>query len=104
MRGGLVLAGVLLLVTLLAPVEDDTEGAAWVIDEEIEAGTVRSPMARCLLLEPVDLRFSLDSLVWLVLARGVERRVVEEEGRLEGLLGVLGLAKSSSCKPLNLES
>jgi hypothetical protein len=92
-----------LLVTLLAPVEEDTEGAARVVDADVGAGVVRSPLTRCL-LEPVDLRFSLESLVWLVLARGVERRVAEEEGRLEGLLGVLGLAKSSSCKPLNLES
>jgi hypothetical protein len=88
MRGGLLLAGVLLLVTLLAPVEEDTEGAVWAVDKDIEAGIARSPMARCL-VEPVDLRFSLESLVWLVLARGVERRVAEEEGRLKGLLGVL---------------
>jgi hypothetical protein len=101
MRGGLVLAGVLLLVTLLSPVEEDTDGACG-FGGEIGAGTARSLTARCL-LELVDLRFSLDSLVWLVLVRGVERRVVKE-GRLELLVGVLGVAKSSSWKPLNLES
>ena len=81
--------------------EEDTDGACG-FGDEIGAGTARSLTARCL-LEPVDLRFSLDSLVWLVLARGVERRVVKE-GRLELLVGVLGVAKSSSWKPLNLES
>ena len=81
--------------------EEDTDGAC-VFGNEIGAGTARSLTARCL-LELVDLRFSLDSLVWLVLARGVERRVVKE-GRLELLVGVLGVAKSSSWKPLNLES
>jgi hypothetical protein len=104
MRGGLVLAGVLLLVNLPPPMEEDTEGAC--VDGAALPRGVNwcfCPLGACCLGELFDLRFSLDSLVWLVLARGVEWRVVDE-ARLEGLVGVLGDAKSSSWKPLNLES
>jgi hypothetical protein len=104
MRGGLFLADALLLVTFPPPVEDDTEGAR-VDGAALPRGVDRCscPLAARCLLELVNLKFSLNSLVWLVLARGVERRVVDE-ARLEGLVGVLGDAKSSSWKPLNLES
>jgi hypothetical protein len=104
MRGGLVFAGVLLLVTLPPPVEEDTEGAC-VDGATLPRGVYccfRSLAARCL-FELVEPGVSLNSLVWLVLARGVERRVVDE-ARLGLLVGVLGVAKSSSWKPLNLES
>lgn len=96
----MALAGVLLLVIFPQPVdlvEEDTDGASC-CDDDIEAGAAWSFGTRCL-LDCVALRFSLDNLVWLVLARGVER-----EARLELLLGVLGTAKSSSWKPLKRES
>jgi len=95
MRGGLVLAGVLLLVIFPQPVEEeDAEGAA--CNGDAEAETVWSLTARCFGVELVVPRFSLESRVWLVLARGVERWVVEEEIRLELLVGVLGTGMSSS--------
>jgi hypothetical protein len=97
------MAGVLLLVTFPPPVEEDTEGAC-VGDFALPRGVncCFCALAARGLVELVEVRFSLDSLIWLVLARGVRRD--EDEVRLEGLLGVLGYAKSSSWKPLNLES
>lgn len=81
--------------------EEVTDGACCE-DDGIDAANSRLLTARCL-DELAELRFSLDSLVWLVLARGVERRVADDEARFELLLGVLGVAKSPSWKPLNLE-
>lgn len=105
-RGGLVLAGVLLLVIFPQPVEEDdnTEGAAWDDDTDADAGTARSLTARWFGVEVVARRFSLDSRVWLVLARGVGRGVVVGEAFLELLVGVLGTVKESSWKMLDLES
>lgn len=89
-----------MLVTFPPPqAEEVTEGLGC-CEEDTDAGAGRSLAARSVF----ELRFSLDRRVWLVLARGVGRGRVVEEVLLGVLLGVLGMAKSSSWKPLKVES
>lgn len=81
MRGGFVLAGVLLLVAFPDVEEIDGILGVW----------LSVLVVACCLLALVESRFSLESRARLKFARGVAPMTVEEFARLEFLLGVVGV-------------